>query len=225
MKPMKKKEYELYQQYLYNKAHGYIWTPDTLELICTQNNNDPELIGKQILEMKVKLLSENVSRMSTDRFRPYVIRSLRDREVGLLKDFLYEAIFVPDGLEPPARDIIEKPELRVYTDEFGSRKGDNCLVADFRGKIAGAVWTRIMNDYGHIDDDTPSFAISLYKDYRGFGIGTHLMVKMLELLKWQGYERASLSVQKENYAVKMYENVGFSISEEKDQEYIMVCNL
>ena len=225
MKPMKKKEYELYQQYLYNKAHGYIWTPDTLELICTQNNNDPELIGKQILEMKVKLLSENVSRMSTDRFRPYVIRSLRDREVGLLKDFLYEAIFVPDGLEPPARDIIEKPELRVYTDEFGSRKGDNCLVADFRGKIAGAVWTRIMNDYGHIDDDTPSFAISLYKDYRGFGIGTHLMVKMLELLKWQGYERASLAVQKENYAVKMYENVGFSVFEEKGDENIMVCDL
>ena len=225
MKPMKKKEYELYQQYLYNKAHGYIWTPDTLELICTQNDNNPELIGKQILEMKVKLLSENVSHMSTDRFRPYVIRSLRDREVGLLKDFLYEAIFVPEGIEPPARDIIEKSELRVYTDDFGSRKGDNCLVADFRGEVVGAVWTRIMNDYGHIDDDTPSFAISLYKDYRGLGIGTHLMIKMLELLKWQGYERTSLAVQKENYAVKMYENVGFSVLEEKDQEYIMVCDL
>lgn len=31
----------------------------------------------------------------------------------------------------------------------------------------GAVWTRIMDDYGHVDDDTPSFAISLYKEYRG----------------------------------------------------------
>ena len=26
-----------------------------------------------------------------------------------------------------------------------------------------------MNDYGHMDDNTPSFAISLYKDYRGLG--------------------------------------------------------
>lgn len=42
--------------------------------------------------------------------------------------FLYEAIFIPEGVEPPARDIIEKSELRVYTYEFGSRKGDNCLV-------------------------------------------------------------------------------------------------
>ena len=29
-----------------------------------------------------------------------------------------------------------------------------------------------MSDYGHIDDDTPSFAISLYKEYCGRGIGT-----------------------------------------------------
>ncbi len=225
MKPLKSREIELYRQYLYNKSHGYIWTPDTLELICSQNDNDPERIGKQILEMKVKLLNEHVFHMSTDRFRPYVIRSMKDSEVDLLKCFLYEAIFVPEDIDPPERDIIERPELRVYTDDFGSRKGDFCFVAVFRGKVVGAVWSRIMNDYGHIDDDTPSLAISLYKEYRGLGIGTHLMVKMLELLKWQGYDRVSLAVQKENYAVKMYENVGFSVLEDKDQEYIMVCEL
>lgn len=32
------------------------------------------------------------------------------------------------------------------------------------------------------DDATPSFAISLYKEYRGQGIGTQLMVKMLQML-------------------------------------------
>ena len=40
-----------------------------------------------------------------------------------------------------------------------------------------------MNDYGHVDDDTPSFAISLYKENRGRGIGTELMRRMLGLLK------------------------------------------
>ena len=44
-----------------------------------------------------------------------------------------------------------------------------------------------MNDYGHVDDDTPSFAISLDKGYRGKGIGTDLMRRMLERLKEQGY--------------------------------------
>ena len=82
-----------------------------------------------------------------------------------------------------------------------------------------------MDDYGHVDDDTPSFAISLYKEYRGQGIGSQLMVKMLELLKWQRYERASLAVQKANYAVKMYKNVGFKMVGENAEEYIMVCEL
>ena len=56
-------------------------------------------------------------------------------------------------------------------------------------------------------------------------IGSHLMVKMLELLKWQGYERASLAVQKANYAVKMYRNVGFKTVDENAEEFIMICEL
>ena len=160
--------------------------------------------------------------MQSDKRKKYIIRDLERNETGLLKDFLYEAIFIPEGAEPPARDIIEKPELRVYTDDFGSRRGDHCLVADVGGKVVGAVWTRIMNDYGHVDDETPSFALSLYREYRGQGIGTQLMVKMLELLKRQGYERASLAVQKANYAVKMYRDVGFKTVDENEEEYIMV---
>ena len=49
--------------------------------------------------------------------------------------------------------------------------------------------------------------------------------QVLELLKWQGFEKASLVVQKANYAVKMYENVGFKTVDENDEEYIMVCEL
>ena len=225
MKQLKDKEYDAFRQYQYNKAHGYIWTPDTLELICGGNNNDPEKIGEQILGVMGRLRNEHISLMTSDRHRQYVIRALREGETGLLKDFLYEAIFIPEGIEAPPRDIVEKPELRVYTDDFGTRKGDNCLVADFGGKVIGAVWTRVMDDYGHVDDETPSFAISLYKEYRGQGIGSQLMVKMLELLKWQGYERASLAVQKANYAVKMYKDVGFKTVDENTEEYIMVCEL
>ena len=177
--------------------------------------------------MADKLRNENKQtfHVINDCQRTYIIRRLRNDEIGLLKDFLYEAIFIPESVEPPARNIVEKPELRVYTDDFGTRKGDNCLVADFDGNVVGAVWTRIMDDYGHVDDETPSFAISLYKEYRGQGIGTQLMVKMLELLKQQGYKKASLAVQKANYAVKMYRKIGFKIVSENDEEYIMVCAL
>ena len=153
------------------------------------------------------------------------IRKLKDDEIGLLKDFLYEAIFVPEGMEPPDKSIVNQPELALYYDGFGSGPADNCLVAETDGKVVGAVWTRIMDDYGHVDDDTPSFAISLYEDYRGRGIGTEMIMKMLELLKGQGWKRASLAVQKANYAVRMYEAAGFRTVDENAEEYIMVCKL
>ena len=153
------------------------------------------------------------------------IRTLREKEKELLKDFLYEVIFIPEGVEAPDRDIIEKPELKIYYEDFGKDTADHCLVAEDEGKVVGAVWTRIINDYGHIDDKTPSFAISLYREYRGRGIGTKLMQEMLNLLKEKGYKRASLAVQKANYAVRMYKKVGFEIVDENEEEYIMVCSL
>ncbi len=51
------------------------------------------------------------------------------------------------------------------------------------------------------------------------------MLAMLELLKTKGYSRASLAVQKENYAVKMYKKAGFKIVDENEQEYIMTADL
>jgi ribosomal protein S18 acetylase RimI-like enzyme len=128
-------------------------------------------------------------------------------------------------MEPPVREIVEQPELKLYYENFGTGKADHCIVADDNGRVVGAVWTRIMNDYGHVDDDTPSFAISLYKEYRGKGIGTKMMEQMLELLRVNGYQKASLAVQKANYAVKMYEKVGFATVAENSEEYIMVCIL
>ena len=153
------------------------------------------------------------------------IRTITEEEIDLLKGFLYEAIFIPEGVAPPERSIIEKEELSVYYKDFGSKTGDHCLLAIEDDKPVGAVWSRIMNDYGHIDDETPSLAISLYKEYRHKGIGTKLMKKMLKLLKQDGYSRVSLAVQKDNYAVKMYKDLGFETVKENDLEYIMVNKL
>jgi ribosomal protein S18 acetylase RimI-like enzyme len=155
----------------------------------------------------------------------YTIRKMSESEYGLLGDFLYEAIFIPEGVAPPPRDIIELPELQVYISGFGTKAGDIALAAEADGKVVGAVWVRIMNDYGHIDDDTPSFAISLYKEYRSRGIGTAMMRTMLGELKSAGYSQASLAVQKANYAVEMYRKVGFVTVDENDEEYIMLCRL
>ena len=153
------------------------------------------------------------------------IRKMQKQEYPLLGNFLYEAIFIPESAEPPPKTIITSPELQVYVEHFGESKDDWGLVAEVDSKIVGAVWVRIMNDYGHIDDETPSLAISLYKEYRNFGIGTAMMKEILTLLKAHGYKQISLSVQKANYAAKMYLKIGFEIVRENEEESIMVYHL
>lgn len=155
----------------------------------------------------------------------YIIREILKKEYCLLENFLYEAVFVPEGMSALPKTIIRQPELQIYLTDFGKKKDDIGLVAEVGTKVVGAVWVRIMNDYGHINDTTPSFAISLYNEYRGFGIGTALMKQMLCILKQRGYKQASLAVQKANYAVKMYKKAGFQIMNENEEEYIMVCYL
>ena len=125
-----------------------------------------------------------------------IIRNIKTEEYPLLKDYLYDAIFIPQGVKPPDKSIINNEDLQVYIKDFGSKKDDICFLAEMNHEIVGAVWIRIMNDYGHIDDQTPSLAISVKKEYRGLGIGTKLMETMLVSVKHHGYQSVSLSVQK-----------------------------
>ena len=158
----------------------------------------------------------------------YYIRKMSDDEIPLLEDFLYEAIFIPEGYtaEIPREIIYTEPMLHAFIKNFGTRPDDRCLVAEVEGKVVGAVWVRISDGYGHLDDKTPSFAISLYKEYRGQGIGTALMKAMLELLRSKGYKKASLGVNKENYALRMYQNLGFEIIGDgaDETEWLMIYN-
>lgn len=156
----------------------------------------------------------------------YLIRPIKQEEYGLLEDFLYYAIFIPDWYKKTIhRSIIYEPELWCTIENFGQYKDDFCLVAEVDRKVVGAVWVRTSKQYGHIDDKTPCFSISLYPDYRNRGIGTELMKKMIKLLIEKGYKRASLSVQKENYATRLYSKLGFEIIEENNGECVMVKEL
>lgn len=154
-----------------------------------------------------------------------IIRPIKKNEIMLLTEFLYEAIFQKDSNNLAPRTIIQDSSLWIYVEEFGTKKDDHCFVAEIDGKIVGAVWVRCIKAFGHIEDNVPEFALSTYPQYRGKGIGTALIRKMLEHLKSYGYSKTSLAVQKDNYAVEMYQKIGFTICDENEQEYIMSCNL
>jgi ribosomal protein S18 acetylase RimI-like enzyme len=160
------------------------------------------------------------------------IRPIQPADYAILDDFLYHAIFIPEGEEYPPYDIIYTPEIYVYTNEFGLDSDCGVVAVDLEndGKIVGAAWTRIIPAYGHLDENTPELAISTLPDYRGQGIGTMLMKALFELLRERGYKRTSLSVQKNNPAVRFYERLGYKVTDEKldhvgHEDFIMVKEL
>lgn len=154
-----------------------------------------------------------------------IIRELKSSEYVELEKFLYEAIYIPEGTAPPPQEIIKRPELQVYVKDFGTREADVCFVAEVDKKIVGACWSRIMNDYGHIDNKTPSLALSVLKNFRRRGIAIALMNKLCSRLE-KNFKHVSLSVQKENLAaVELYRKLNFEIVDERGEEYLMLKNL
>ncbi len=157
------------------------------------------------------------------------IRRIQPQEYPVLEDFLYHAIFLPPGAEPLPWEIIYEPEIFIYIKDFGNQ--DDCgVVAEDNGKIVGAAWTRIIPAYGHVDNQTPELAISILPGWRGKSIGSRMMRYLFDLLRERGYRQTSLSVQKDNPAVRFYERLGYTMTGEREdhaghEDYIMIKDL
>lgn len=156
------------------------------------------------------------------------IREIEKSEIAELDNFLYEAIYNAEGQEKINREITSLPELSRYVKDFG-RENDICFVAELPGKLVGAIWTRIFTDeergYGYVDSKTPELSISVFKDYQQKGIGTNLLKTMIDKLTLCNYKQVSLSVDKQNYAFKLYQKFGFVILHSDEKSAIMVKRL
>jgi ribosomal protein S18 acetylase RimI-like enzyme len=157
-----------------------------------------------------------------------IIREIEKHEIPLLEEFLYQAIFIPEGTERPGRDIVKLPGLQVYIRDFG-KVTDHCLLAEKKNLIIGAVWTRLFSEnekgFGFVDPYTPEIAISVLLPYRKHGVGTLLMKAMLDRLAHKGYRQVSLSVDVLNYACSMYQKSGFRIVETSGESVTMIKKL
>lgn len=156
------------------------------------------------------------------------IREIDKSEIKYLDKFLYEAIYIPEGQEKPDREIIKLPELSIYINNFGKRD-DICFVAELEGKLIGAIWTRIFTEtecgYGYVNSKTPELSMSVLKDYQQKGVGTKLLKIMIDKLIQCDYEQVSLSVDKLNYALRLYQKFGFVILNSEEKSVTMIKKL
>ena len=72
---------------------------------------------------------------------------LQSIDIEILKTFLYEAIFVPEGAVPPPKDIVNKPELKIYYEGFGNGPADKAIAAMRSQSSRCAAWMLKMKMY------------------------------------------------------------------------------
>ena len=93
------------------------------------------------------------------------IRPLAQEDAHCLWEMLYQAIHVPEGAEPPTREIVHSPGLAHYVAGWG-RGGDmGYLAVDAEGMLVGAAWLRLFPaddpGYGFVDDATPELSVAV----------------------------------------------------------------
>jgi len=143
----------------------------------------------------------------------YSIRRLTPSDQPFLWEMLYQSLHVREGGQPFPREVLGRPEISKYVEGWG-RAGDLGFVAVDRGsgEPVGAVWLRLLagaeKGYGYVDDETPELGMAVLPGYRGRGVGTGLLDRLLESAG-AVYRKVCLSVSADNPARRLYERAGF----------------
>lgn len=145
-------------------------------------------------------------------FRSCGFRELTIQDERLVWTALYYALHVPPGAEPFPPDVVHDPSLARYAERWMQRTGDLGVVAESAGEPVGVAWLRQWTGadrgFGFVDEETPELAMAVWPGYRGRGIGTALLTRLLEAATPK-HPAVSLSVSLTNPALRLYERFGF----------------
>ena len=145
-----------------------------------------------------------------------------------LREFLYHAIFVPDGEKPLERNVLELPEISRYMNDWG-RDGDFGLKVLQNSQAIGAIWCRFFTatkpGYGYVSGEIPELTMSILPEYRNRGLGMRLYRDFEELLIRQQIRGLSLSVDKRNPATRFYLRAGFKVIREEKTALVMIRHI
>lgn len=163
----------------------------------------------------------------------YIIHPMHAEDIAFLWDMLYEAAAVNEHIRVIGKQsALAMPENRKYLEGW-DRLGDAGVVAVAEdGQMLGAAWYRCFpaeaGGYGFIAPDVPELSIGVAPAARGQGVGSGLLDGLLTMARQQGYRRISLSVDRKNPALRLYQRHGFrdaGVSAPEDSSVTMVADL
>jgi GNAT superfamily N-acetyltransferase len=155
------------------------------------------------------------------------LRPVVPDDLVFLEEMLLEAAYWRTG--PSARgavrgEVRQRPELAVYVHGWG-RRGDRGHVAWCGGERLGAAWYRLFDEaehgYGYLDGRTPELSVGVVRAWRGIGVGRALLTALVAQAAIDGHARMSLSAERDNPALRLYERLGFEQLSDADGSVIM----
>ncbi len=155
-----------------------------------------------------------------------VVRPLTPSDEGFLWEMLYQALYVPPGAPPLPHEIVRQPEISRYVENWGEPGDAGFAAIDVSvQQPVGAAWIRLLTGerrgYGYVDDATPELSVAVLPGYRGLGIGTKLMARLLAEAQ-SDYPAISLSVSADNPAARLYQRLGFEVIGESGASLTMI---
>jgi ribosomal protein S18 acetylase RimI-like enzyme len=152
----------------------------------------------------------------------YSIRPALASDAGFLADMLVEAVNWSTEWRPKSRDrILSAPDTAHYLTGW-PRDTDLGVLAEADGQPVGATWLRFLPasdpGYGFVAADVPELTIGVAPGWRSRGVGRALLRAIAGQARARGIARISLSVERKNYAQRLYLSAGYRIVDSSDAQ-------
>lgn len=159
----------------------------------------------------------------------FSIRTATATDEGFLVDMLVQAVnWLPERNWSRA-EILTKPELAHYVAGWMRPADFGVVAVDPPDRPIGAAWCRHLTaadpGYGYVSDDVPELTLGVVDSWRNRGVGRALLRAVLHAAQERGLPAVSLSVERANFAAKLYASEGFHTVESFDDADTMVAPL
>ena len=109
--------------------------------------------------------------------------------------------------------VLGRAELRLYVEDWGGAGDLGTVAEDKAGTPIGAAWLRHLpagrHGYGFVASDIPEVSIAVRRPWRDHGVGGRLLADLEGAARQAGVGALSLSVERDNPAIRLYHRRGF----------------
>jgi GNAT superfamily N-acetyltransferase len=147
----------------------------------------------------------------------YRIRRATRADASFLVEMVCEAAnWHPDRVRPKV-DLLADPRVMRYARAWKRPADDGVVAEDGSGESIGACWYRVLprNEpgYGFVATGVPELTLGVRPMWRAQGVGRQLLTAACDLARAAGHQRISLSVERANFAERLYRSEGFVVLE------------